>query len=188
MKRNSVFSKIVILGLVGAFAALALATPALAQKAQLLADAQKMMSDGWKQLNDGQRAIIEGWKMNNLVAVQKGVESKMAPGNQTITTGRDTILQGDKLFGQGVKTYMENKADAGVAAKGIEMMRDGFKIAKDGQEMIKKGVAMNDQVAQTGGFAKEFAQGDQTIKTGLGSMEGGAKLFMQGEAIYLKNK
>ena len=48
MKRNSVFGKMVVLGIIGAFAALALTTPALAQKAQELKDAHKMMADGWK--------------------------------------------------------------------------------------------------------------------------------------------
>jgi hypothetical protein len=33
MKRNGVFGKMVVLGIIGAFAVLALATPALAQKA-----------------------------------------------------------------------------------------------------------------------------------------------------------
>jgi len=60
MKRNSVFGKMVVLGIIGAFAALALATPALAQKAKEMDAVAKMMSDGWKQFNDGQSMIHQG--------------------------------------------------------------------------------------------------------------------------------
>lgn len=66
-------------------------------------------------------------------------------------------------------------------------MRDGFKIAKNGAQMIQQGVAMNNQVAQSGGFANQFAHGNQIIQTGLGTMEEGAKLFMQGEATNIRN-
>jgi len=72
MKRNGVFGKMVVLGIIGAFAVLALATPALAQKAQELKDTHKMMADGWKMYNDGQRMVIQGKEMNDLVAVQMG--------------------------------------------------------------------------------------------------------------------
>jgi hypothetical protein len=188
MKRNSVFGKMVVLGIIGAFAALALATPALAQKAKEMDAAAKMMSDGWKQFNDGQSTIIKGVEMNNLVAVQGGFQDLMAPGNQVITTGRETAARGAKLFAQGEKTYLDNKGAPSVAKQGINMMVDGFKIAQDGKEMIKKGTAMNDQVAQGKGALDKFAQGNQVIKTGMETMEGGAKLFMQGEALYLKNK
>ena len=78
MKRNSVFGKMIVLGIIGAFAALALTTPALAQQAQWMKDAHKMMEDGWKQFNDGQRMVIKGKEMNDLVAVQMGFQDKMA--------------------------------------------------------------------------------------------------------------
>ena len=42
-------------------------------------------------------------------------------------------------------------------------------------------------MAQGGGFANQFAQGNQIIQTGLGTMTSGAKLFMQGEARYIQN-
>jgi len=188
MKRNSVFGKMVVLGIIGAFAALALATPALAQKAKEMDAAAKMMSDGWKQFNDGQSTIIKGVEMNNLVAVQGGFQAHLAPGNDVITKGRDTSFVGAKSFAQGQKFYNENKAKPRVAQKGSHMMAEGFRIAKDGQAMIDKGVAMNNQAAQTAGAVDKFAQGNEVIQTGQGEMKAGAKLFMQGQAILLKNK
>jgi uncharacterized protein with beta-barrel porin domain len=124
--------------------------------------------------------------MNNLVAVQGGFQDLMAPGNKD---GRNTMDQGAKLYAQGEKTYLSNKNTPSVAKQGLKMMSDGFKIANgDGVKMVKQGVDMNNQVAQQKGAADKFAQGNQVIKTGMETMEGGAKLFMQGEAIYLKNK
>ena len=187
MKRKTVVKKIAFC-LIGACVALALITPALAQKSQELKDAAKMMSDGWKQFNDGQRTIIKGVEMNNLVAVQGGFQAQMAPGNEVITKGRDTSFVGAKSFAQGQKFYNENKAKPRVAKKGLHMMEEGFRIAKDGQAMIDKGVAMNNQAAQTAGAVDKFAQGNEVIQTGQGDMTAGAKLFMQGQAILLKNK
>jgi hypothetical protein len=43
-------------------------------------------------------------------------------------------------------------------------------------------------MVQFSGSRPKFTQGNQVVKTGLETREGGAKLFMQGEAIYLKNK
>ena len=186
MQRKNVLRKIAVLFFIGAF--VALATPALAKEKNLLQDAAKMMSDGWKQFNDGQRMVVKGVEMNNLVAVQGGFQDQMAQGNQVITTGRETAARGAKLVAQGEKTYLDNKATPSVAKQGLKEMVDGFKIAQDGKEMIKKGAAMNDQVAQGKGALDKFAQGNQTIKTGLETMAGGAKLFMQGEALYLKKK
>jgi hypothetical protein len=189
MKRNSVFGKLVVLGIIGAFAALALTTPALAQKSQELKDAAKMMQDGWKQFNDGQRMIIKGKEMNDLVAVQQGAEGLMSPGNKVIQDGRNTMDQGAKLYAQGEAMYLKNKSTPSVAKQGLKMMSDGFKIANgDGVKMVKQGVAMNNQAAQEKGFADKFAQGNQVIKTGVQTMEGGAKLFMQGESLYLNLK
>ena len=61
----------VVFGIIGALAALALTSPALAQKAAGDKDAHKMMSDGWKQYDDGQRMVIKGQEMNDLVAVHR---------------------------------------------------------------------------------------------------------------------
>jgi hypothetical protein len=145
-----------------------------------------MMQDGWKMVNDGQRMVIKGVEMNNLVAVQGGFQDKMAPGNKVIQDGRNTCTQGATLIAQGEKTYLDNKGSPSVAKQGLKMMVDGFKIAQDGKEMMKKGIAMIDQVAQSAGAAAKFAQGNQVIQTGMQTMEGGAKLFLQGEAIFLK--
>jgi hypothetical protein len=169
------------------FLAVAFSSLALAQQAQVVADAGKMMTQGFNQFNDGQRMVIEGVNMNSQIAVQQGVDSQMNPGNQTITTGRETFLQGATLFAQGEQTFLNNQSTVNVAKQGIKMMRDGFKIAQNGYQMIKQGVGMNNQVAQSGGFANQFAQGNQIIQTGLGTMDGGAQLFMQGEALYIQN-
>lgn len=186
-KRQGISRKIAVTLALAAFLAMMWSSLALAQEAQVVADAGKMMTQGFNQFNDGQRMVIEGVNMNSQIAVQQGVDSQMNPGNQTITTGRQTFLQGAELFAQGEKTFLNNLSTVSVARQGIKMMRDGFKIAKNGFEMIKQGVAMNNQVAQSGGFANQFAQGNQIITTGVGTMEGGAKLFMQGEALYLTN-
>jgi hypothetical protein len=185
---NRYWKKALTVVVLGAFVIMGLSSLALAQKAQELQDAAKMMSDGWKQFNDGQSMIIKGVEMNNLAAVQGGFQAQMAPGNDVITKGRDTSFVGAKSFAQGQKFYNENKADPGVAKKGLHMMAEGFRIAKDGQAMIDKGVAMNNQAAQTAGAADKFAQGNELINTGQGEMKAGAKLFMQGQAIVLKNK
>ena len=188
MKRKTVLRKIAFC-LIGACVALALITPALAQKGQELKDAAKMMQDGWKMFNDGQRMIIKGKEMNGLVAVKQGAAGLMAPGNKVIQDGRTTMDRGAKLYAQGDAMYLKNKSTPSVAKKGLKMMSDGFKIAKDdGGSLVKQGVSMNNQAAQEKGFADQFAQGNQVIQTGYQTMEGGAKLFMQGESLYLQLK
>jgi hypothetical protein len=148
-----------------------------------------MMEDGWKQFNDGQRMVIKGVEMNNLVAVQGGFQGQMPPGNKVIQDGRNTMDQGAKLYAQGEKTYLKNRKRSSVAKKGLKMMSDGFKMANgDGVKMVKQGAAMNSQVAQTAGAMDKFSQGNQVIQTGFQTMEGGAKLFMEGETLYLKIK
>ena len=173
---------------IGVFVVMGLSSLALAQKAQEMQDAAKMMQDGWKQFNDGQRMVIKGKEMNDLVAVQQGFQDLMTPGNKVIQDGRNTSTQGATLFAQGEKIYLANKGTPSVAKKGLLMMRDGFTIARNGKEMIKKGVAMNNQVAQGKGAANMFAQGNQVIQTGMQTMESGAKLFMRGEGMFLKLK
>jgi hypothetical protein len=187
VKRNSIFGKLVILGIIGAFAALALATPALAQEAKVMKDASKMMSDAWKMFDDGQRMVIKGLEMNNLIAGQMGFVDLMKPGNTVMGKGRDTVLEGAKLFAQGQKTVMETD-NAKVCKEGVDMLRNGFKIAMDGKEMMEKGMAMNDQVAQSKGAMDKFADGNKIMKTGMGTMAEAIKLYMQGERLYLGNK
>jgi hypothetical protein len=188
MPRKKVFRKIAVLFFIGAFATLSLTTPALAQKAKELQDAHKMMSDGWKMYNDGQRMIIKGKEMNDLVAVQMGFQDKMVQGNKIIQDGRNTQTQSATLFAQGETTFLDNKANPGVAKQGLKMMSDAFKMANDGGKMINEGVKMNNQVAQGAGASDKFAQGNQVIQTGVDTMASGAKLFLQGDSIVLKNQ
>jgi len=62
-------------------------------------------------------------------------------------------------------------------------------MAKDnGVPMVKQGVDMNNQVAQSAGAMNKFSQGNQVIQTGFQTMESGAKLFMQGEKLFLQLK
>jgi hypothetical protein len=173
--------------LVGVALVLAFSSLGLAQEAKVMKDSAKMMSDAWKMFDDGQRTVIKGMEMNNMVAAQLGVEDLMKPGNNIVKTGRDTVLQGAKLFFQGEKTIM-NTNSASVLKAGIEELRKGFKIAMDGKQMMEKGMAMNDQVAQSKGAVDKFADGNQIIKTGMGTMADAIRLFMQGEALYLGTK
>jgi hypothetical protein len=179
--------KMLTVVVLGAFLVLGLCSLGLAQTAQVMKDSSKMMSDAWKMFDDGQRTVIKGMEMNNMVAAQLGIDNLMAPGNNVVKTGRDTVLQGAKLFAHGEKTVM-GANNAGVLKAGIEELRKGFKIAMDGKGMMEKGMAMNDQVAQSKGAMAKFADGNQIIKTGMGTMADAVKLFMQGEALYLGSK
>jgi hypothetical protein len=170
--------------LVGMALVLAFSSLGLAQTAQVMKDSAKMMSDAWKMFDQGQRMVIEGQEMNNQVAAQLGVDKLMAPGNKVISDGRATVLQGAKLFAHGEKTVMGANT-AGVLKAGIGELRKGFKIAMDGKGMMEKGMAMNDQVAQSKNAVSQFAQGNQTMKAGLSTMADAVKLFMQGEALFL---
>ena len=185
MQGKGLVSKILVFGIIAAFAGLALAAPVLAQVAQELKDAHKMMADGWKMYNDGQRTIIKGKEMNDLVAVQMGFQDKMAQGNKIIQDGRSTQSQAVTLFAQGDKTFTNNLAKPGVAKQGLKMMSDAFKMADQGGKMIGQGVKMNNQVAASAGAIEKFSQGNQVIETGMNSMAQGAKLFLQGENFYL---
>lgn len=185
-KQQGRLAKVLTMLVIVTLTMLAFSSLALAQTAKEMQDAHKMMSDGWKQFNDGQRMVIKGVEMNNLAAVPLGFQDKMAPGNKVIEDGRNTATQGATLIAQGEKTYLDNIGTPSVAAQGLKMMVDGFKIAQNGKEMMKKGIAMNDQVAQAAGAKDKFAEGNQVIQTGMQTIEGGAKLFLQGEAIVLK--
>jgi hypothetical protein len=170
------------------FLLLGLCSLGLAQTAQVLKDSHKMMQDAWKMFDSGQRMVIQGVEMNKQVAAQAGFASQMAQGDKIIQDGRNTIFQGAQLFAQGEQTIMNNPNTTSVVKQGIDMLRQGFKMALGGKDMISQGVAMDKQVAQSKGAAGQFAQGDQIINTGMGTMADAAKLFMQGEALYLGNK
>jgi hypothetical protein len=176
--------KMLTVMVVGALLVLGLSSLGLAQQAQVMKDASKMMSDAWKMFDDGQRTVIKGMEMNNQIAGQMGFLDLMKPGNKTVKTGRDTVLTGAKLIAHGEKTIMGCN-DAAVLKKGVEELRKGFKIALDGKGMMEQGLAMNDQVAQSKGAADKFADGNNIVKTGMGTMADAIKLFMQGEALYL---
>jgi hypothetical protein len=167
---------------IGVFLILGLSSVGLAQTAQVMKNSAKMMSDAWKMFDSGQRTVIQGAEMNKQVAAQGGFESLLAPGDKIIQDGRNTVLQGAKLFAHGEKAIM-NASDPEVIKAGVEELRQGFKIAMGGKDMIAQGVDMNDQVAQSKGAS--FADGDNIIKTGMGTMADAVKLFMQGEALYL---
>jgi hypothetical protein len=187
MKRNSVSGKMVILGIVGALAVLILAIPALAQDAKVLKESSKMMSDGWKMFEEGQSTVIKGLEMNNQVAAQMGFQELMKPGNKTIGLGRDSVFTGAKSFAQGQKVVME-ASDPKVMKEGVDMLRNGFKIAIGGKETMEKGIAMNNDLAKSKGALEKFAPGNEIMKTGMGTMAEGIKLFMKGEKLYLGAK
>ena len=181
--------KVLTVMVVGAFLVMGLSSLALAQVSQELKDAAKMMQNGWTQFNQGQKMVIQGKEMNDLVAVQQGAQSLMGPGNNVIQQGRDTMDRGAKLYAQGLQMYQNNLGTPSVAKQGLQMMRNGFHIAVDnGIPMVKQGIAMNNQVAKQKGFFNQLSQGNQIVQTGFQTMRGGAKLFMQGEKLFLQLK
>jgi hypothetical protein len=149
------------------------------------------MQDGLRQFNEGYRMVITGVEMNNLVAVQQGLQDKMAPGNKVIRDGRNKMDEGGELYYKGQKVWLDNKREpplrSGPGARvGTNLMREGFKIAYgDGMRLLKQGVDMNNLVAQQEGATGKFSQNNQVIQNGMQIMEGGAKLFMQGEKRYI---
>jgi len=185
--RQGSLVKVLTAVVMGLFMVMAFSTLAPAQEAKVLKDAAKMMSDAWKMFDDGQRLVIKGLEMNNLIAAQAGVQDLMNPGNKTIGSGRDSVLEGAKLFAQGQKVVMD-ASDANVMKEGVDMLRNGFKIAIGGKETMEKGMAMNDQVAQSKGIMDKFADGNKIMKDGMATMAQGIKLFMQGNALYQGNK
>jgi hypothetical protein len=188
MKRNSVVWKMVTLGIVGAFAALILATPVLAQVSKEVKDAAKMMSDAWKKFEDGQHTVIKGLAMNKQVATQMGFEDLLTPGNKTIGSGRDSVLTGAKSFAQGQKYIMEHPNDPKVMKEGVDLLENGFKTAIGGKETMEKGIAMNNQVAQSKGAMDKFAEGNKLVKEGMDTMGEAVREFMPAERMYLKAK
>jgi hypothetical protein len=179
--------KMLTIMVLGAFLILGLSTLGLTQEMQVMKDASKMMSGAWKMFDQGQRMVIQGLEMNNQIAAQAGVQDLMNPGNKTIGSGRDSVLEGAKLFAQGQKVVMD-ASDPKVMKEGVDMLRDGFKIAIGGKETMEKGMAMNDQVAQSKGIMDKFADGNKIMKDGMAAMAQGIKLFMKGNALYQGNK
>jgi uncharacterized Zn-binding protein involved in type VI secretion len=171
-----------------AFLILGLSSLALAQVSQELKDAHKMMQNGWTMFNQGQDMVIKGKEMNDQVAVQMGFQNKMVQGNQIIQQGRNTVTQGATLFAQGDKTFTTNMTNPAVAKLGLKMMSNGFNIAESGAKIIGEGMKMNNTVAEGAGAIEKFSQGNQVIETGMNTMAQGAKLFRQGENIYLQLK
>jgi uncharacterized phage infection (PIP) family protein YhgE len=146
------------------------------------------MQDGLRQFNHGQSMVITGVTLNKQVAVRQGLQDKMAPGNKVIQDGLNNMDQGSKLYTRGEKAWVDHeKKGLAEARVGIDLMREGFKIAYgDGMRLVKQGLEMNNLVAHQEGATDKFSQNNQVIKTGMQSMEDGAKLFMQGENFYLK--
>jgi hypothetical protein len=142
--------------------------------------AVKKMQDGLRKFNEGYRMVITGVEMNNIVAVQQGLQEKIAPGNKVIQDGLNKMDEGGKLY------YRGEMVSGPEAPVGINLMREGFKIAYgDGMRLVKQGVEMSNLVANQEGATDKFSQNNQVIQNGMLIMEDGAKLFMQGENLYL---
>ena len=175
---------------IGAFLVMGLTSLVQAQVSKEVKDAAKMMSDAWKQFEDGQHTVIDGLEMNKQVATKGGFGDLLDPGNKTIGLGRDSVMTGAKSFAQGQKVVMENPNSPKVMKEGVDMMRNGFTAAKGGTETMEKGIAMNNQVAQSKGALDKFAEGNKLVKEGMDTMGEGVREFMQAEKMYLgaKNK
>jgi hypothetical protein len=187
-KPQSKLARVLSLLVMVAIPLMTFTSPALAQQAQWMKDAHKMMEDGWKHFNDGQRMVIKGVEMNDLEAVNGGFQDKMAQGNKIIQDGRNTATQGATLFAKGEKTFTDNLTNPSVAKTGLKMMVDGFHMTTDGSDMMAKGINTNNEVAQAAGATEKFNRGNDVINTGQNTMASGAKLFLQGETIVLKNQ
>jgi hypothetical protein len=125
--------------------------------------------------------------LNKQVAVQQGLQDKMAPGNKVIQDGLNNMDQGSKLYTRGEKAWVDHEEKGPEARAGVDLMQKGFKIAYgDGLRLVKQGVEMNNLVAQQEGATYKFSQNNQVIQNGMQRMEDGAKLFIQGENFYLK--
>jgi hypothetical protein len=184
---NRYWKKMLTVVVLGAFLVLGLSSLSLAQMMNVLKGTSKGMSDAWKMFDEGQHMVIKGVEMNNQVAGPMGLLDLMKPGSKVVKDGRDAVLQGGKLIAQAEKSIM-NSSDPKVMKAGLEELRKGFKIAMDGKGMLEKGLAMNDRVAQSKGVADKFADGNQIVKTGMGTMAQGIKLFMKGNALYQGSK
>ncbi len=144
------------------------------------------MHDGLRKFDHGQNMVSMGVTLNKQVAVQQGLQHKMAPGNKVIQDGLNNMDQGSTLYNRGEKAWLDHEKKGPEARAGVDLMREGFKIANgDGMRLVKQGVEMNNLVAHQEGATDKFSQNNQVIQTGMQSMEDGAKLFMQGENLYL---
>jgi hypothetical protein len=173
---------------IGAFLIMGFSSLVQAQVSKEVKDAAKMMSDAWKKFEDGQGTVIKGLAMNKQVATQMGFADLLEPGNKTIGSGRDSVFTGAKSFAQGQKVVMENPNSPKVMKEGVDMMRNGFKAAIGGKATMEKGIAMNNQVAQSKGAMDKFAEGNKLVKEGMDTMGEAVREFMPAERMYLKAK
>jgi hypothetical protein len=180
--------KVLAVMVIGAFLIMGMSSLVIAQVSPEVKNAAKMMSDAWKKFEDGQRTVIKGLAMNKQVATQMGFEDLLTPGNKTIGSGRDSVFTGAKSFAQGQKYVMEHPNDPKVVKEGVDMMRNGFKTAIGGKATMEKGIAMNNQVAQSKGAMDKFAEGNKLVKEGMDTMGEGVREFMPAERMYLKAK
>ena len=182
--------KVLAVMVIGAFLIMGFSSLVQAQVSKEVKDAAKMMSDAWKKFEDGQHTVVKGLGMNKQVATQMGFADLLEPGNKTIASGRDSVFTGAKSFAQGQKVVMENPNSPKVMKEGVDMMRNGFTAAKGGKATMEKGIAMNNQVAQSKGALDKFAEGNKLVKEGMDTMGEGVREFMQAEKMYLgaKNK
>ena len=180
--------KVLAVMVIGAFLVMGMSSLVMAQVSPEVKDAAKMMSDAWKKFEDGQRTVIKGLAMNKQVAAKLGFADLLEPGNKTIGLGRDSVLTGAKSFAQGQKYIMEHPNDPKVVKEGVDMMRNGFKTAIGGKKTMEKGIAMNNEVAQSKGAMDKFAEGNKLVKEGMDTMGEAVREFMPAERMYLKAK
>jgi hypothetical protein len=69
----------------------------------------KMMVDGFHMTQDGANMIAKGVNMNNQVAQAAGATEKFTQGNQVISTGQGTMVQGAQLFMKGETIVLNNQ-------------------------------------------------------------------------------
>jgi hypothetical protein len=180
--------KVLAVMVIGAFLIMGMSSLVMAQVSPEIKDAAKKMSDAWKKFEDGQHTVIDGLAMNKQVATQLGFADLLEPGNKTIGSGRDSIMTGAKSFAQGQKVVMENPDSPKVVKEGVDMMENGFKTAIGGKKTMEKGIAMNNQVAQSKGAMDKFAEGNKLVKEGMDTMTEAVTEFMPAEREYLKAK
>ncbi len=180
--------KVLAVMVIGAFLIMGMSSLVMAQVSPEVKHPAKKMSDAWKKFEEGQSTVIKGLAMNKQEATQLGFADLLEPGNKTIGLGRDSVMTGAKSFAQGQKVVMENPDSPKVMKEGVDMMRNGFKTAIGGKETMEKGIAMNNQVAQSKGAMDKFAEGNKIVKEGMDTMAEAVREFMPAEREYLKAK
>jgi Na+-transporting methylmalonyl-CoA/oxaloacetate decarboxylase gamma subunit len=180
--------KVLAVMVIGAFLIMGMSSLVMAQVSPEIKDAAKKMSDAWKKFEDGQHTVVKGLAMNKQVATQLGFADLLTPGNKTIASGRDSVLTGAKSFAQGQKYIMEHPNDPKVVKEGVDLLENGFKTAIGGKKTMEKGIAMNNEVAQSKGAMDKFAEGNKLVKEGMDTMGEAVREFMPAERMYLKAK